>query len=94
MGLSQLEDYMPAAPANSLRADEDRESDHTTIVQVKEEEEAVTHTATTETTGRVVKHLSLQLRLGSEMTWRRSTRSSSSSSCTASSWRSAAWAGS
>ena len=38
------------ALANSLKADEDRKSDHTTLVQVKEEEdEVVTHTPTTET---------------------------------------------
>ena len=35
-----------AALANSLKADEDRKSDRTTLVQVKEEE-GVTHTATT-----------------------------------------------
>ena len=50
MGLLKLEDYMPAALADSLKADEeDRKSGHTTPVQVKEEEEeeeVVTHTTT------------------------------------------------
>ena len=51
IGILKLKDDMPAALANSLKADEDRKSDHTTLVQVKEEEEeeVVTHTATTET---------------------------------------------
>ena len=39
---------MPADLANSLKADEDRKSDHTTLVQVKEEK-VVTDAATTET---------------------------------------------
>ena len=38
MGLLKLEDYMPAALADSLKADEeDRKNGHTTPVQVKEE---------------------------------------------------------
>ena len=57
IGILKLKDDMPAALANSLKADEDRKSDHTTLFQVKEEEveeegeeeEVVTHTATTET---------------------------------------------
>ena len=48
MGPLKLEDYMP----DSLKPDEeDRKSGHTTPVQVKEEEEVVTHT-TTETNPR------------------------------------------
>ena len=48
IGFLKLTDDMPAAVANYLKADEDRKSDHTTLVQVKEEE-AVSHTATIET---------------------------------------------
>ena len=90
---------MLADLANSLKADDDRKSDHTTLVQVKEEE-VVTHTATTETNLRQgdlgvevdsffqrFNHASLQLRCGSEMTWRRSTRCSSGSLGAASGWR-------
>ena len=45
MGLLKLEDYTPAALANSLKADEeDRKSDHAPPVQVKDEEEVVTQT--------------------------------------------------
>ena len=46
IGILKLKDHMPADLANSLKADEDRKSDHTTLVQVKEEEEVVTHTET------------------------------------------------
>ena len=47
MGLLEFEDYIPAALANSLKGDEeDRKSDHTTLVQVKEEEEVASHAAT------------------------------------------------
>ena len=37
ISILKLKDDMPAALANSLNADEDRKSDHTTLVQVKEE---------------------------------------------------------
>ena len=37
---------MPAALANSLTAIENRKSDHTTLAQVKENEEVATLTAT------------------------------------------------
>ena len=49
IGILKLKDDMSAALANSLRADEDRKSDHTTLVQVKENEEVATLTATIET---------------------------------------------
>ena len=40
---------MPAVLANSLKEVEDRKSDHSTLVQVKENEEVATLTATIET---------------------------------------------
>ena len=49
MDLLKLKDDMPADLANSLKADEDRKSDHTTLVHVKENEEVATLTATIET---------------------------------------------
>ena len=50
MGLLKLEDYMPAALANSLKADEeDRRSDHAPLVAVADNEEVATLTATIET---------------------------------------------
>ena len=45
----QLKDDMPADLANSLKADEGRKSDHTTLVHVKEIDEVATLTATIET---------------------------------------------
>ena len=49
MDFLKLKDDMRAALANSLKAVEDRKSDHTTLVQVKENEEVATLTATIET---------------------------------------------
>ena len=49
MDLLKLKDDVPADLANSLKADEDRKSDHTTLVQVKENEGVATLTATIET---------------------------------------------
>ena len=46
MDLLKLKDDMPADLANSLKADEDRNGDHTTLVHVKENEEVATLTAT------------------------------------------------
>ena len=44
MGLLKLEDYMPAALADSLKADEeDRMSGHAPLVAVTENEEVATH---------------------------------------------------
>ena len=92
---------MPADLANSLKADEDRKSDHTTLVQVKEEK-VVTHAATTETKlqwsdlGVGVDSLSeIQTCVAPAEIWLRddlekSTRCFSGSSGTASGWRSAA----
>ena len=49
MDLLKLMDDMPADLANFLKTDEDPKSDHTTLVQVKENEEVATLTATIET---------------------------------------------
>ena len=56
------EDDMPADLANSLKADENRKSDHTTLVQVKENEEVATLTATVETN---LRHDDLETGVGS-----------------------------